>query len=99
MTDLIKTVDVATAKQWLSSGEAILIDVREENEYAEKSVPGSILYPLSSFYPSEVPFEHGKKVIFICRSGARSARACFFFSQEHSDVEAYNLEGGILAWG
>lgn len=98
MTDLVKTVDVETAKQWLSASEAVLIDVREADEYAAKSVPGSILYPLSTFYPNEVPFEHGKKVIFICRSGARSARACFFFNQEHPEIDTYNLEGGILAW-
>lgn len=99
MTDLIKTVDVATAKQWLSAGEAVLIDVREADEYAAKSVPGSVLYPLSEFYPNEVPFEPGKKVVFMCRSGARSARACFFFIQEYPEADAYNLEGGILAWG
>ncbi len=98
MTDLVKTVSVAMAKDWLKKDEAILIDVREEEEFAVQSVPEAILAPLSSFYPNDINVPEGKKVIFMCRSGARSARACFFFNQEFPEIEAYNLEGGILAW-
>lgn len=86
------------AKDWLKKDEAILIDVREEDEFAVQSVPEATLAPLSSFYPNDINVPEGKKVIFMCRSGARSARACFFFNQEFPEIEAYNLEGGILAW-
>jgi len=99
MNDLVKTVDVETARVWLTNEEAVLIDVREPDEFALKSVTGSILCPLSTFEAKGLSCPPGKKVIFICRSGARSARACFFFSQEFPEIDAYNLEGGILAWG
>lgn len=92
------TVTVETLKQWLDADQVSLIDVREEDEYLESSIPRSSLQPLSSFDPEDIPWESGKKIVFQCRSGQRSDRACFMFLQEFPQAEAYNLEGGIMAW-
>ena len=40
-------VDAATLKSWMDRGEAVLVDVREENEFARESIPGATLVPLS----------------------------------------------------
>jgi rhodanese-related sulfurtransferase len=36
-------------------------------------------------------------IVFICRSGARSARATAFV-QEHGFMDVYNMKGGMLRW-
>ena len=41
--------------------------------------------------------EKEKKVIVYCRSGKRSANAIQILEDQHSMVNLYNLEGGILA--
>ena len=36
-------------------------------------------------------------MVFICRSGARSAQACAFLQQQGFD-NVHNLRGGMFAW-
>ncbi|AIK96796.1 rhodanese-like domain-containing protein [Candidatus Odyssella acanthamoebae] len=98
MTTGTPTVDVNTLNQWLKADDVILIDVREETEFAENSIEGAILISLSTFDPDNVPQTLNKKIVFQCRSGKRSAHACSVFLQEYPHTKAYNLEGGILAW-
>ncbi len=94
----IKTVDVNTFKTWLDKGEAILIDVREQSEYQDKNIPGSILLPLGIINISQLPENKGKKMVLHCGSGGRSGKACEKLLSENPEIEVYNLEGGIKAW-
>jgi rhodanese-related sulfurtransferase len=81
---------------WLANENAILIDVREFDEYLKEKIPGSINIPLSSFDNSKIP-NTDKKIVFQCRSGKRSFIAAEkFFSM--TSLRGYNLEGGIIAW-
>lgn len=98
MAELVPTINVTTLSQWLDKAEATLIDVREEHEFAVGAINGAILVPLSKFTSHNIPLIGGKKIVFQCRSGKRSEHACFLFLQEFPEIEAYNLEGGILAW-
>jgi len=97
MTD-IKTVDAKTLHEWVEENNVVIIDVREQEEYDEEHIPGSHLYPLSRFEADLIPDPQGKKLVFHCRAGMRSHRACQTFLESFSDREIYNLEGGILAW-
>ncbi len=98
MANGVPTVDVNILNQWLHTDEVVLIDVREESEFAVNSIKGAILLPLSMFTPEQVPQVLNKKIVFQCRSGKRSEHACSIFLQEYPEATAYNLEGGILAW-
>lgn len=89
---IVHTVNAKIVGQWLKNHEAILIDVREEDEHKQEHIQGSLLIPLSSFDKKRIPRED-KKVVFHCRSGKRSAEAA-----NHYNEECYNLEGGILGW-
>ncbi len=76
---------------------ALLVDVREPNEYSEIHAQGALLLPLSELESrfSELPKD--RPLLMICRSGARSARAGeYLLAQGYSDVT--NLAGGTLAW-
>lgn len=75
---------------------ARLVDVREPDEYAEARVPGGTLVPLGSVPEQIDAFQGDGTTYVICRSGARSMRACEFLAERGIDVA--NVAGGTLAW-
>lgn len=89
-------ISVQEAKQRIEDG-ALLLDVREQNEYDEERIPGAQLLPLSELsarFEDELP--QGREIVAQCRSGKRSAQATDFLRAQGYDV--VNMEGGILAW-
>lgn len=94
----IKTVDATTLKQWMESGEAIIVDVREPAEYEAEHIKGATLAPLSALRPTDLPKHEDKKLVIHCRKGGRGNSACEKLVSEQPDLEIYNLEGGISAW-
>jgi rhodanese-related sulfurtransferase len=95
---MIKTVSAQVLHEWLSRGEAVLIDVREPAEYEAQHIPGAVPLPLASVSKNKLPANGGKKIVMQCGSGKRSGMACQKLQAEAADMEAYNLEGGIGAW-
>lgn len=95
---LIKEIDSQELAQWLQTeSPPLLIDVRTPQEMAQASIPNGKPLPLS-LLPlrfNEVPKQ--EKVVFYCRTGARSAQACLFMAQQGYD-NVYNLHGGIVSW-
>ncbi len=79
----------------LQSG-APLIDVREPNEYESGHVSKAVLVPLASVPAALELFPVDQRTYVICRSGARSHRACEFLIDQGFDV--VNVAGGTLAW-
>ncbi|WP_199698578.1 rhodanese-like domain-containing protein [Deinococcus cavernae] len=83
--------------QALVQGGAVLVDVREPNEYSEIHAEGAQLLPLSELEARYAELPKNRPLVMICRSGARSARAGEFLLQNgYADVT--NLAGGTLAW-
>ena len=81
----------------LNSGQAVLIDIREADEYAREHIAGANPAPLSNFEAVSLPLEAGKDVIFTCRSGNRTNLACERLAGRISG-QAYVLEGGLDGW-
>lgn len=75
---------------------AVVVDVRMPDEYEEAHVPGARLVPLPELPErrDEVPAD--TTVYVICRSGARSMKACELLVADGRDV--VNVAGGTLAW-
>lgn len=83
------------ARARLASGRAVLIDIREPDEFARSHVPGARSVPLSRFEATPLPA--GVEVIFTCRSGMRTAGACDRLAAQ-VEGPAYVLDGGLDAW-
>lgn len=73
-----------------------LIDVREDDEFAQVHVKGAELFPLSKIRSGVLPEEDDREAYIICRSGARSAVAAQVF-EKAGWSECTNIEGGTLA--
>ena len=64
-------VSPAEIKAWRDAGNALIVDVREENEWQDAHIPDAVLMPLSTFDPARIPDPDGKHLVFHCRSGRR----------------------------
>ena len=73
------------------------IDVREPDEVAEGTLPGTVNIPLGAL-PSRIgDLDAGRRTVVLCRSGGRSTQACqFLVARGFGDV--INLDGGMLAY-
>ncbi|MBW7850156.1 MAG: rhodanese-like domain-containing protein [Rhodospirillales bacterium] len=96
--DNVHVVDAAEVKQWLAAGEAVLVDVREVNEFAAEHIPGAVLNPLSVFDPARLPPSDGRKLVIHCRSGSRCGMAAMRLVADGYTGEIHRMRGGILGW-
>lgn len=90
-------LDPETVNTLLANGEAVLVDVREEEEFAEERIAGAVLFPMSDFEVDKWPSFPGKKVIISCLGGVRSAAVGNkLLGAGHSWVT--HMKGGLNAW-
>lgn len=76
-------------------GEAVVLDVRSAEEYAQGHVPGAVNLPLDDL-PQAAPRFAGQDVVTVCQAGGRSAQAAQVL--EAAGVRAWSLTGGTQAW-
>jgi rhodanese-related sulfurtransferase len=88
-------IDPQTAQQRLKDG-AVLVDVREQDEFDAVRIAGAKLIPLSEFETRYQEMPKDKEIVLMCAGGVRSARAAQF--AEGFGYHVTNLEGGINAW-
>ncbi|MGF1645654.1 MAG: rhodanese-like domain-containing protein [Kineosporiaceae bacterium] len=75
--------------------DAVLVDVREDDEWQAGHAPGARHFPLSQV-PSRLGEIPEGDVHVICRSGGRSARAVAWLRE--NGVDAVNVGGGMQDW-
>lgn len=81
----------------VQANQALVVDVREVDEYANGHIPGSINMPLSTFQPSKLPDAGGKQLVLTCLGGKRSGMALDKCAAAQASVDTH-LEGGFGAW-
>lgn len=76
-----------------------LIDVRSPEEYVGElgHVPNSQLITLDTLMDQIDSIPKDKTVVFICRSGRRSANATAI-AKDNGFESAYNMKGGMILW-
>lgn len=80
--------------------DAIIIDVRTEDEFNEKRIPKAInvdIFKGQGFVYRIEELDKEKEYFVYCRSGARSENACNLMHQLGIE-KTYNLVGGIMQW-
>ena len=76
---------------------ALIVDVREPDEFASERIEGAVHIPMSEFAARHAELPRDRPLVMQCHSGSRSASATMFLIQRGwTDVR--NLDGGIAAW-
>ncbi|GAA4121812.1 rhodanese-like domain-containing protein [Nocardioides fonticola] len=91
--DPLPEVDVFAALRLAAEG-AVLIDVREPEEWAEGHIAHARHRPLGRLSLADVP---AGPVVMVCRSGNRSGQATRALVAAGRD-DVVNMTGGMLAW-
>lgn len=91
--------DIAPAELQQCMGKVKMIDVRQPDEYTGElgHVPGSELMVLDTLPDHLEKLPKDQSVVFICRSGQRSAKATAY-AQMNGFKHVYNMQGGMLLW-
>lgn len=92
-----KEVSPMELKAMLDRGEAVVVDVREQDEFAQGHIPGAVNVPLSGFSPDRLPDGSGKTLVLNCLGGKRSGMALDQCSAASASVDTH-LAGGFGAW-
>src|ERR1700739_2721259 len=90
-----QNVNVAEAIE-LVEGGALLLDVREDNEWEFGRAPMASHIALNDVPDHLEELPNDRTSVWVCRSGARSGLSQSFLVERGRD--AVNLEGGMLAW-
>jgi rhodanese-related sulfurtransferase len=91
----VPEIDLSELERVLAAG-AVLVDVREDDEYADGHISGAHHVALSTVPErfSEIPASG--PVYVICAVGGRSARATEFLRGQ--GIDAINVAGGTNGW-
>ena len=90
-------VSVDEVAEAMQEDSHILLDVREQDEWDDARIEGSIHIPMSELMLRMGELTTRKPVHIICHSGTRSLYAVQYLSQAgHEDPKS--VAGGIVAW-
>lgn len=92
----LKSISPEHAVDLIRAG-AVLVDIREADEFARERIPGARHHAISTI-DRESPARPGDDVlIFHCRSGMRTVSNAELLAGA-TPCEAFVLEGGLEAW-
>jgi DMSO/TMAO reductase YedYZ molybdopterin-dependent catalytic subunit/rhodanese-related sulfurtransferase/glyoxylase-like metal-dependent hydrolase (beta-lactamase superfamily II) len=80
----------------LVDGGALLLDVREPDEWCTEHAPTAMLLPVGRVRTRQHELPRDRPIVVVCRSGGRSAAVTA--SLRRSGFDAVNLAGGMCAW-
>lgn len=80
------------------SGGALLIDIREADEWSESRIGGAEFRPLSAMNEWWRELPRDRTIVLYCRSGSRSAHATNVLIKRARYDNVLNMTGGIIAW-
>lgn len=97
--DLDMVEDVSPDEVNAKKDQLTLVDVRSAEEYAGElgHIQNSQLITLDTLMDQIDQISKDKTVVFVCRSGRRSANATAI-AKDNGFESVYNMKGGMLLW-
>lgn len=94
-----KGVSPAEATQLINRENALVLDVREPDEFAAGHIPDAINIPVAKLAEriQELDKFRSRPLVVCCLSGMRAGRACSELKKQGFE-QLNNLSGGIDAW-
>jgi rhodanese-related sulfurtransferase len=92
-----KEAGVAAAVQLINRQDAVVIDVREPNEFKAGHIPNARNIPMGQLESrKDLEKLKSKPILLVCQSGSRSAQASANLQKQGYNV--VTLAGGMAAW-
>lgn len=88
-------IDPVTAHALVDDG-ALLLDVRNDDEWVVGHAPAATLVPLGQLSDRHTELPTDRRIVVVCRSGGRSGQATEALVA--AGYDAVNLAGGMQAW-
>src|SRR3989442_8443898 len=95
----IDEVDAVRARELIETGDPVILDVREQDEWDEGHIPGALHVPrgnLESRIEGAAP-DRERAVLVYCSAGNRSAFAAKTL-EELGYADVVSLSGGFTDW-
>jgi glyoxylase-like metal-dependent hydrolase (beta-lactamase superfamily II)/rhodanese-related sulfurtransferase len=93
----VRRMPPEAAAQWRSESGAIVLDVREADEYDQGHLPGAIHIPQADLALFLDQLEKTKPYLIACAAGIRSLRATHYLAWA-GYTDLVSLEGGTDGW-
>ena len=89
----LPTVDVSVVDP---AAAPLILDVREDGEWSAGHIDGATHLPMNAVPANSGQLPTDRPIHVICKAGGRSAQVTAWLCQQGFD--AYNVDGGMLAW-
>jgi rhodanese-related sulfurtransferase len=89
-------VEVRRAAELVAEGEAVLLDVREQDEWHAGHAPQALHIPMSELGERFGELPSDRPLLAVCRSGNRSGQVAGALRRAGYRVD--NVAGGMQAW-
>jgi rhodanese-related sulfurtransferase len=76
--------------------DAVLLDVREPDEWAAGHVEGAQHIPMNDIPRRTAELDQDADIVVVCKVGSRSAQVTAWLNRQ--GYRAANLDGGMMAW-
>lgn len=90
-------VPAAEWETWVEANRALVLDVREPEEWELGTLPGAMLIPQGELIERIDELPKDRPLLCVCRSGSRSGNVAAFLS--FNGYQAANMAGGMKALG
>jgi len=92
----MRPFDVPTVSAHTVPADAVLLDVREVDEWVAGHVEGAVHVPMNEVPQALDRLDHDDEIVVVCKVGSRSAYVAAWLNQQ--GFRASNLDGGLIAW-
>ena len=95
---MIRNISPAEAKRLMDADNALLVDIRETEEFAREHIEGARLEPLSVLALLPPDPDRERPAIFYCHSGRRAGDNAVTL-EGRGFASTYSIDGGLEGWG
>jgi rhodanese-related sulfurtransferase len=97
MPTTVPSISPHEAADEAAGGTALIVDVREHNEFEQERIEGVALVPISEFVARHRELPKDRPLLMLCAAGSRSTSATMYLLQGGwTDVR--NITGGMIGW-
>ena len=93
----IPSITAREAADEAAAGTALIVDVRERNEFDQERIEGVALLPISEFVARHGELPKERPLLMLCAAGSRSTSATMYLLQG-GWTNVRNITGGMIGW-